>query len=213
MKKDITEFVAMRQNCQQVKYEHQRPTGLLQRMPILEWKWEMTAMDFVVGLPKTLGNFGSIWVVVDRLTTSTNFIPVRIDYNAQQLAKVKLHDELSTQLTFSTAFHPQMDGQSERTIQVLEDMLRACVINFGGHWDKFLPLCEFSYNNSYQSSIDMTPFEALYGRGCRSPIGWFEAEDVKPLRVDLVKDAQDKVRSIQAKLLAAQSRQKKVSRP
>ncbi|WMV49539.1 hypothetical protein MTR67_042924 [Solanum verrucosum] len=88
-------------------------------------------------------------------------------------------------------------------------MLRACVIDFVGHWDQFLPLCEFFYNNSYHSSIDMAPFEALYGRGCRSPIWWFEVGDVKPLRVDLVKDAQDNVRSIQAKLLAAQSRQKK----
>ena len=77
------------------------------------------------------------------------------------------------------------------------------MIDFGGHWDKFLPLCEFFYNNSYHSSIDMAPFEALYGRGCRSPIGWFEARDVKPLEVDLVKDAQEKVRSIQTKLLAA----------
>ncbi|KAH0729667.1 hypothetical protein KY289_000855 [Solanum tuberosum] len=195
-------------------------------------------MDFVVGLPKTWGKFDSIWVMVDRLTKSAHFIPVRIDYNAEQLAKVyvkeivrlhglplsiisdsgtqftskfwrKLHDELGTQHTFSTVFNPQMDMQSERTIQVLEDMLRACVIDFGGHWDKFLPLCEFSYNNSYNSSIDMAPFEALYGRGCRSPIGWFEARDVKPLEVDLVKDAQDKVRKIQATLLAAQSRQKK----
>ncbi|WMV30779.1 hypothetical protein MTR67_024164 [Solanum verrucosum] len=88
-------------------------------------------------------------------------------------------------------------------------MLRACVIDFGGHWDKFLPLCEFSYNISYHSSIDMAPFETLYGRGCRSPIEWFEAGDVTHLWVNLVKDAQDKVRSIQAKLLAAQSRQKK----
>ncbi|WMV38958.1 hypothetical protein MTR67_032343 [Solanum verrucosum] len=88
MKKDIAEFVAKCQNCQQVKYEHQRPAGLLQRMPIPEWKWEMIAMDFVVGLPKTLGKFDSIWVVVDRLTKSAHFIPVRIDYNAEQLAKV-----------------------------------------------------------------------------------------------------------------------------
>ncbi|WMV46390.1 hypothetical protein MTR67_039775 [Solanum verrucosum] len=102
-----------------------------------------------------------------------------------------------------------MDGQSERTIQVLEDILRECVIDFGGHWDKFLPLCEFSYNNSYHSIIDMAPFEAFYGKECRSPIGWFKAGDVKPLGVDLVKDAQDKVRSIQTKLLASQSRQKK----
>ncbi|WMV09683.1 hypothetical protein MTR67_003068 [Solanum verrucosum] len=179
-------------------------------------------MDFVAGLPKTLGKFDSIWVVADRLTKSAYFISVIIDYNAEQLAKVyvkeivrlhgvllsiisdrgtqftsklwrKLHDELGTQLTFSTTFHPQTDGQSERTIQVLEDMLRACVIDFGGHSDKFLPLCEFSYNNSYHSNIDMVPFEALYGRGCRSPIGWFEDGDVKPLGVDLVKDVQDKV--------------------
>ena len=162
MKKDIEEFVAKCQNCQQVKYEHQRSAGLLQRMPIPEWKWERIAMDFAVGLPKTLGKFDSIWVVVDRLTKSAHFISVRIDYNVEQLTKVyvkdivrlhgvllfiisdrgtqftskfwrTLHDELGTQLTFSTAFHPQTDGQSEMTIQALEDMLRACVIDFGGH--------------------------------------------------------------------------------
>ncbi|WMV45901.1 hypothetical protein MTR67_039286 [Solanum verrucosum] len=149
MKKDIAEFVAKCQNCQQVKYKQQRPTGLLQRILILEWKRERIAMDFVVGLPKTLGKFDFIWVVDDRLTKSVHFIAVRIDYNTEQLAKIyvkeivrlygvplsiisyrdtqftskfwrKLHDELGTQITFSTAFHPQMDGQSERTIQVLE---------------------------------------------------------------------------------------------
>ena len=86
---------------------------------------------------------------------------------------------------------------------MLEEMLKACVIDFGGHWDKFLPLCDFSYNNSYHSSINMTPFEALYGRGYRSPIGWFEARDVKPLEIDLLTYAQDNVRSIQDKFLAA----------
>ena len=91
-----------------------------------------------------------------------------------------LHAELGTRLDLSTAFHPQTDGQSERTIQVLEDMLRACVIEFGGHWNNFLPLAEFSYNNSYHSSIDMAPFEELYGRRCRSPIGWFDAFEVRP---------------------------------
>ena len=82
-------------------------------------------------------------------------------------------------MNVSTAFHPQTDGQSERTIQVLEDMLRACVIEFGGHWDNFLPLAEFSYNNSYHSSIDIAPFEALCGRRCRSLIGWFDAFEVR----------------------------------
>ena len=82
-----------------------------------------------------------------------------------------MHAELGTRFDLRTAFHPQTDGQYERTIQVLEDMLCACVIEFGGHWDNFLPLEEFSYNNSYHSNIDMTPFEALYERRCRSPIG------------------------------------------
>lgn len=129
------------------------------------------------------------------------------DYGTQFTSKFweKLHEELGTQLTFSTTFHPQTNGKSERTIHVLEDMLRSCV----SHWDKFLPLCEFSYNNNYHSIIDTTPFEALYVRGCRSSIGRFEAEEVKPLGVDLVKNGQDKMRSIQAKLLATQSRQKK----
>ena len=147
-------------------------------MPIPEWKWERIAMDFVVGLPKTLGKYDSICVIVDRLTKSAHFIPVKVTYNAEKLAKLyileivrlhgvplsiisdrgtqftskfwrTLHAELGTRLDLSTAFHPQTDGQFERTIQVLEDMLRACVIEFGGHWDNFLPLAEFSYNNSY----------------------------------------------------------------
>ena len=189
-------------------------------------------MDFVVGLPKTMGKYDSIWVIVDRLTKSAHFIPDKVTYNAKKLAKLNiaeivqlhgvplsiisdrgtqftskfwrtLHDELGTRWDLSTAFHPQTDGQSERTIQVLEDMLRACVIEFGGHWDSFLPLAEFSYNNTYHSSIDMAPFEALYGRRCRSPIGWFDAFEVRPWGTDLLRDSIEKVKSIQEKLLAA----------
>ena len=144
---------------------------------ILEWKWERIAIDFVVGLPKTLGKFDSIWVIVDRLTKSAHFIPVKVTYNAEKLAKLyiseivrlhgvplsiisyrgtqftsrfwrTLHAKLGTRLDLSTSFNPQTDGQSERMIQVLEDMLRACVVEFGGHWYSFLPLAEFSYNNS-----------------------------------------------------------------
>ena len=88
MKRYIVDFIAKCQNCQQVKYEHQRPGGTLQRMPIPEWKWERIAMDFVVGLPKTMGKFDSIWVIVDRLTMSAHFIPVKVTYNAEKLARL-----------------------------------------------------------------------------------------------------------------------------
>ena len=124
-----------------------------------------------------------------------------------------MHAELGTRFDLSTAFNPQTDGQSERTIQVLEDMLRACVIEFGGHWDNFLPFAEFSYNNSYHSSIAMAPFEALYGRRCRSPIGWFDTFEVRPWGTDLLRESLDKVKFIQEKLLAAQKRQKEYADP
>ncbi|GJR99325.1 putative reverse transcriptase domain-containing protein [Tanacetum coccineum] len=89
-----------------------------------------------------------------------------------------LLNALGTQLDMSTTYHPKTDGQSERTIQTLEDMLRACVIDFGKGWEKHLPLVEFSYNNSYHASIKAAPFEALYGQKCRSPICWAEVGDV-----------------------------------
>jgi len=203
MKRDIEDFVARCSNCQQVKAEHQGPGGLTQDIDTPTWKWEEINMDFVVGLPRTRRQHDSIWVIVDRLTKSAHFLPVKVSYSAEDYAKlyikeiVKLHGAplsiisdrgaqftshfwrsfqsgLGTQVKLSTAFHPQTDGQAERTIQTLEDMLRACVIDFKGNWDDHLPLIEFSYNNSYHSSIVMAPFEALYGRRCRSPVGWFE---------------------------------------
>ena len=160
-------------------------------------------MDFVVGLPWTQKGYDSIWVVVDRLTKSAHFIPVKTTYSIAQYAQLYIDDivslhgvpvsiisdrgsqftskfwqllqkALGTQLHFSTAFHPQTDGQSERTIQTLEDMLRMCVLDFKESWDKYLSLIEFVYNNSYHSSIGMAPYEALYGRKCRSPSCWNE---------------------------------------
>ena len=192
-------------------------------------------MDFVVGLPRTSRGVDSIWVIVDRLTKSAHFLPVHTTFSAERLARiyirevVRLHgvpvsiisdrgsqftssfwrafqEELGTRVHLSTAFHPQTDGQSERTIQVLEDMLRACVMDFGGQWDQFLPLAEFAYNNSYHSSIQMAPFEALYGRRCRSPVGWFESTEPRPRGTDLLQEALDQVRVIQDRLRTAQSR-------
>ena len=140
-------------------------------------------------------------MIVDRLTKSSHFIPVKIDYSMDRLTEqyvdkiVELHGvplfimsdrdprftsrfwkelqlALGTRLNFSTTFHPQTDGQSERLIQVLEDMLRGCVMEFTGSWDSYIPLIEFAYNNSYQSSIGIEPYEALYGRRCRTPVCW-----------------------------------------
>ncbi|XP_070020545.1 uncharacterized protein [Nicotiana sylvestris] len=119
-----------------------------------------------------------------------------------------LQSELGSRVKLCTAFHMQIDGQSERIVQILEDMLRACVIDFGGQRDIFFPLAKFSYNNSYQSSIEMAPFEALYGWRCHLPVGWLEPGDAKLYGTDLVKDALKKVKLIQERLRLAQSRQK-----
>ncbi|KAG8486790.1 hypothetical protein CXB51_020298 [Gossypium anomalum] len=120
----------------------------------------------------------------------------------------KLHEALGTRLDFSTAFHPQSDGQSERVIQILEDMLRGCVIEFRGSWEEYLPLAEFAYNNSYQASIQMAPYEALYGRRCRSPTCWAELGDRQVLGPELVADTEDKIKVIRNRIKEATDRQK-----
>ncbi|GKB47896.1 putative reverse transcriptase domain-containing protein [Tanacetum coccineum] len=119
----------------------------------------------------------TIWVIVDRVTKSAHFLPIREDYKMERLARLCLSEIIAghgTRLDMSTAYHPQTDGQSERTIQTLEDMLRACVTHFEGCWDVHLSLVEFSYNNSYHFGVRCAPFEALYRRKCRSPILWAE---------------------------------------
>jgi hypothetical protein len=108
----------------------------------------------------------------------------------------------------SSAYHPQTDGQTERVNQVLKDMLRACVLHYGKNWDKCLSLAEFSYNNSYQSSLKMAPFEALYGRRCRTLLNWSQAGEREIFGPNLVLEAEDKVRVIKINLEAAQARQK-----
>ena len=115
---------------------------------------------------------------------------------------------MGTEIKLSSAFHPQTDGQSERVIQILEDMLRACVMEFRGNWVEHLPLIEFAYNNSFQSSIGMAPYEALYGRPCRSPMCWMESGEASLIGPELVQETTDKIRVIRDRLLAAQSRQK-----
>ena len=222
----MTEYVSKCLMCQQVKAEHQVPTGLLNPLPIPQWKWDNITMDFVSGFPLTQQKHGSVWVIVDNLTKLTQFIPVKMDYSMDRLAElyveeiIRLHgvpsyivsdrdprftsrfwnelqSTLGTKLKFNTAFHPQTDGQSKRLIQVLEDMLRGCVMEFLGSWDRYIPLMEFAYNNSFQSSIGMAPYEALYDRKCRTPVCWMELNEHKVIGPDIVKDTEEKVKIIQ----------------
>jgi hypothetical protein len=237
MKGDVATYVARCLTCQQVKAEHQRPGGLLQQMEVPAWKWDEITMDFIVGLPKTAIGFDSIWVIVDRLTKSAHFIPVKASYTAEKLAWIyhkevvrlhgvpksiisdrgsvftsrfwkALHQAMGTLLKFSSAFHPQTDGQTERVNQQLEDMLRACIMDWGSSWSEYLALAEFAYNNSYHSSIQMAPFEALYGRKCRSPLYWDDVGERAIVGPQLVADTVEKVTKIRERILTAQSRQK-----
>ncbi|KAI3754492.1 hypothetical protein L1987_54276 [Smallanthus sonchifolius] len=181
--------------------------------------------------------FDTIWVIVDCLTKSAPFLPIKETDKTEKLAKLyikeivarhgvpvsiisdrdsrfvsriwkSLQEALGTRLDMSTAYHPQTDGQSERTIQTLEDMLRACVIDFGGSWDTHLPLAEFSYNNSYHTSIKASPFEALYGRKCRSPLCWAEVGEKHLTGPEIVQETTDKIFKIKDRLKAARDRQK-----
>ncbi|KAI3697902.1 hypothetical protein L6452_31005 [Arctium lappa] len=159
MKRDIALYVSKCLTCAKVKAEHQKPSGLLQQPEIPQWKWEQITMDFVTKLPRTGKGHDSIWVV-DRLTKSAHFLSIREDYKMEKLGRIYINEivtrhgkALGTRLDLSTSYHPQADGQTKRTIQTLEDMLRACVIDFGGSWGTHLPLVKFSYNNSYDTSI------------------------------------------------------------
>ena len=175
MKRDMENYVARCLTCQRVKTEHQRPGGLLQPLPISVWKWDHITMDFVVGMTRTQKHHDAIWVIMHRLTKSSHFLAMKTVFNAEQLADlyikeiVRLHriplsivsdqdtkfsskfwqsfqSVMGTELCLSTSFHPQTDGQSERTIQTLKDMLRACALEYIGNWDRNLPLVEFAYN-------------------------------------------------------------------
>ncbi|KAL0546247.1 hypothetical protein IC582_016153 [Cucumis melo] len=237
MKREVAEFVSKCLVCQQVKAPRQKPAGLLQPLSIPEWKWENVSMDFITGLPRTLRGFTVIWVVVDRLTKSAHFVPGKSTYTASKWAQlymseiVRLHGvpvsivsdrdarftskfwkglqtAMGTRLDFSTAFHPQTDGQTERLNQVLEDMLRACALEFPGSWDSHLHLMEFAYNNSYQATIGMAPFEALYGKCCRSPVCWGEVGEQRLMGPELVQSTNEAIQKIRSRMHTAQSRQK-----
>ncbi|GJR77934.1 putative reverse transcriptase domain-containing protein [Tanacetum coccineum] len=194
-------------------------------------------MDFITKLPKSSQGFDTIWVIMDRLTKSAHFLPIRENDPLDKLARLYLNmivarhgisasiicdrdgrftsnfwksfqKSLGTDVSISTAYHPETDGQSERTIQTLKDMLRACVIDFGKGWVKHLPLAEFSYNNSYHASIKAAPYEALYGRKCRSPVCWAEVGEAQLTGPELIQETIEKIVLIKQRMQAAHDRQK-----
>ncbi|GKD77189.1 putative reverse transcriptase domain-containing protein [Tanacetum coccineum] len=165
-------------------------------------------MDLVIKLPKSSQGYDTVWVIVGRLTKFAIFTPMRETDFMQKLARIYLKEALGTNLDMSTTFHLQTDRESERTIQTLKDILRACVIDFGNGWVKHLPLVEFSYNNSYHASIKAAPFEALYGRNCRSPVCWGELGQVQLTGLEIVQETTEKVIQIKKRMQAAHNRQK-----
>ncbi|GJV52777.1 putative reverse transcriptase domain-containing protein [Tanacetum coccineum] len=213
-----------------------------ERLVLVAWnekdiaEYEGIAIDFVTKLPRTSSGHDTIWVIVDRLTKSAHFQPMREDYKMERLARLYWNEivarhgvsisiisdrnshftsrfwqsmqvALGTRLDMSTTYHPHTDGQSERTIHTLEDMLRACILDFEGSWDVHLPLVEFSYNNSYHASVRCAPFEALYGRKCRSPIMWAEVGEGQLIGPELVQEITKKISYIKDRLKATRDRQ------
>ncbi|GJY11870.1 putative reverse transcriptase domain-containing protein [Tanacetum coccineum] len=237
MKAEIATYVSKCLTCAKVKAECQKPSSLLVQPVIPVWKWENITMDFITKLPKTSTGQDTIWVIVNRLTKSAHFLPMKETDSMEKLMRKylkevvlrhgvpvsiisdrdskftsqlwkSLNKALGTQLDMSTVYHPQTDGQSKRTFQTLEDMLRACVIDFGKGWDRHLPLVEFSYNNSYHTSIKAAPFEALYGRKCRSPICWAEVGDAQLTGSEIVHKTTEKIIQIKKRIQATRDRQK-----
>jgi hypothetical protein len=189
------------------------------------------------GFVRTQSGYDSIWVIVDRLTKVSHFIPIKTTYSGLQLAELymsrivclhgvpkkivsdrgtqfaskfweRLHETFDTQLRFSSAYHPQTDGETESVNQILEDMLRACALQYGRSWDKSLPYAEFSYNNSYQESLKMAPFEMLYDHRCRTPLFWSETGERKVFGPKILQQAEKQVHMVRENLRVTQSRQK-----
>ncbi|GKF42772.1 putative reverse transcriptase domain-containing protein, partial [Tanacetum coccineum] len=202
MKADIATYVSKCLTCAKVKAEHQKPSGLLQQPEIPVWKWERITMDFVSGLPRTPSGYDTIWVIVDRLTKSAHFLPMKKMDSMEKLTRLylkemmcrhgvpvsiisdrdshftsnfwrSLQEALGTNLDMSTAYHPQTDG-----------------------------------NNSYHASIKAAPYEALYRRKFRSPVCWSEVGDSQLIGLELSRDTTEKIIQIKNRLLAAHSRQK-----
>jgi hypothetical protein len=201
MKKEVANYIVICIECQKVKTKHRHPTCLLQPFPIPEWKWEVVTIDFITKLPRTMKQHDSIMVVVDKLTKTTHFIPVKtthkptniVDIYMKEVARIHgipkeivsdrdpkftsncwkcFFKGFGTNLNISTTYHPESDGKTKRTNMIIEDMLRMHVMDQPSKWEDYIHLVEFSYNNEYHASLKMSQFETLYGRKCNTLVSW-----------------------------------------
>ncbi|GKA20461.1 putative reverse transcriptase domain-containing protein [Tanacetum coccineum] len=192
--------------CLKVKAEHQKPSGLLVQPKIPQWNWDNITMDFITKLPRTSSGYDTIWVILDQLTKSAHLLPMRGNNPMDKLTRLYMK-EVVTRHGIPVSIICDRDGRFT-TIQTLEDMLRACVIDFGNGWDRHLPLIEFSYNNSYHTSIKAAPFEALYGRKCRSLVCWAEVRDTQLTGPEIIYETIEKIVQIKKRIQAARDLQK-----
>nr|GFA79981.1 putative reverse transcriptase domain-containing protein [Tanacetum cinerariifolium] len=203
MKRDIATYVSKFLTCSKVKAEHPRPLGLLQQPEIPELKWDKITMDFITKLPKTKSGHDTIWVIVDRLTKSTYFLAMREDYSTVRLEKLYIDDIVTRHGVLVLIIADQDGWFTLRFWQTLQKALRTQLdMDFSGNWDVYLPLAEFSNNNSYHSSIRCAPFKALYVRKCRFPVLWVEIRESSLIGPELVQEMTDKVVLIKEKLKA-----------
>jgi hypothetical protein len=238
MKKHVVGYIVICMECQRVKYDHRHPTSLLQPLPILEKKWEVVTIVFITKLTKITRQHDSIMIVVDKLTKDAHFVPVKMTHTTTNIVEIymreiaRLHGipkaivldrdmkftsnlwrglfkGFGMNLNFSATYHPWSDGKIERINQVIEDMLRMYVMDKPSKWEDHLHLVDFSYNNGYQDSLNMSPFEALYGRKCNTPVIWDNLTDIIVFGPELIKDMEDQMVKIKQNLKATQNRHKR----
>jgi hypothetical protein len=223
--------------CHKVKDEHRHPTGFLQPLPISEWKWEVVTMDFITGLPRTGKQHDSIMVVVEKLTKDAHFIPLKTTHKAANVVDIfmrkitrlnsipktivsdrdpkftskfwkGLFKGFRTNLNFSTGYHIESTRQTKRVNRVIEDMLRMYVMDKPSKWEDYLHLVEFAYNNGYQASLKMIPFEALYGIKYNTLVSWDNPNDRIVVGLEFLKEMEEQILKINQNLKDTQDMQK-----
>jgi hypothetical protein len=221
--------------CQKVKVENRHPTDFLQPLPIPTKKWELITIYFITKLPSKTRQHDSIMVVVEKLTKVVHFVPVNTTHTTTNIAEIymreisRLHGiprtivsdkdkkftsifwrglfkGFGTNINFSIGYHPQSYGEKERVNRIIEDMLRIYVVDKPSKWEDYLHLVEFAYNNGYRASLRMSPFEALYGWKCNTPLSWDNQEYRVVLGPELLKDMEDQMVKIKLNLKAAHDR-------